>query len=272
MAQYQKLPQDLQEAYFSVELDEVIIAIGKKYNLAMDKIGELASETGLVITGLTTINDFVPNLLQRLGVSKELATEIAQNVSEQVFAKVRESMKKVHSAHGGDQSLLEVKEAPQAEKKDDVLRHLDEDAEIENDLKATMVSKKTTETKQMTKEDFKVSDLIKVSLGVVTEKEKDYFPVSNLIKASLPPDNLPIGDIEKPTDTQNVPINRMAESKIDIPSSLPIPPIPKPPVKPNNISGIPLPTPNIVGITRMPKEESQVSTPKSKDPYREAVN
>jgi len=93
---YQKLPEDLKEAIFSVKSAEVIQAVGKKYNLAVDKTGELADETGLVMLGLTHPRDFISNLAQRLGVDKETARKIAEEVNTQIFATVRESLKKIH--------------------------------------------------------------------------------------------------------------------------------------------------------------------------------
>ena len=46
LERYQKLPEDLKEAIFSVETTEIIQKISKKYGLLIDKMGELASETG----------------------------------------------------------------------------------------------------------------------------------------------------------------------------------------------------------------------------------
>lgn len=93
---YMKLPDDLKEAIFSSDSSEAIQNIGKKYNLAVDKIGELADETGLVMLGLTSSRDYVANLSIRLNVPHESALKIANEVSNLVFSKVRESLKKVH--------------------------------------------------------------------------------------------------------------------------------------------------------------------------------
>jgi hypothetical protein len=93
---YQKLPEDLKDAMFSVDSAEIIQSLGKKYNLAIDKTGELADETGLVMLGLTHPRDFISNLSQRLGVDKETARKIAEEINQQIFAKVRDSLKKIH--------------------------------------------------------------------------------------------------------------------------------------------------------------------------------
>lgn len=93
---YDKLPKDLKDAIFSVDSAEIIQAIGKKYNLPIDKTGELADETGLVMLGLTHPNNYISNLTQRLNTDKETAKKIADEINTQIFAKIRESLKKIH--------------------------------------------------------------------------------------------------------------------------------------------------------------------------------
>jgi len=92
---FEKLPKEMREAIFSVDSSEAIQAIGKKYKLAVDKIGELADEIGLVTIGATPSHNFVSNLSRRLGVDREKARKIAQEINEQVFAKIREKLKKL---------------------------------------------------------------------------------------------------------------------------------------------------------------------------------
>ena len=72
--------------------------IGEKHGLHIDKIGELASETGLVFLGLTRPQEFVSNLAERLGVAREAARDIAADVNERVFLPVREHLKALHHA------------------------------------------------------------------------------------------------------------------------------------------------------------------------------
>jgi hypothetical protein len=95
---YMKLPNDLKDAIFSVDSAEIIQAIGKKYNLAIDKTGELADETGLVMLGITHPDNFISNLAERLGIDKDTAGKIAGEVNNQIFAKVRESLKKIQTS------------------------------------------------------------------------------------------------------------------------------------------------------------------------------
>src|SRR3989338_3477054 len=94
---YKNLPNDLKTVFFSANKDETIESIGRKHNLTIDKIGELANETGMVMLGVTHPNEFIGNLAERLEVDKEKARAIAGEINEQVFKKVRESLRKIHN-------------------------------------------------------------------------------------------------------------------------------------------------------------------------------
>lgn len=93
---YENLPEDLKGAIFSVEMTEAVKKIGEKYQLAIDKIGALGNETGMVMLGVTHSRDFIPNLASRLNMDKETARKIADEISSLIFSKVRESLKKMH--------------------------------------------------------------------------------------------------------------------------------------------------------------------------------
>jgi hypothetical protein len=90
---YEKLPEDLKEAIFSVETSDIIQEVSKKNNLIVDKMGILAEEVGLVILGLTPFASFVSNLATRLEIVKERADAIAKEINERIFVKIRISMR-----------------------------------------------------------------------------------------------------------------------------------------------------------------------------------
>jgi hypothetical protein len=96
LEKYKKLPQDVQDAIFSVDTSEIIREIGEKNKLMIDKIGELADETGLVMLGLTHPNQFISNLTERLEVEHNIAKEIAEEINSKVFFPIRENLKKIH--------------------------------------------------------------------------------------------------------------------------------------------------------------------------------
>ncbi len=121
---YLKLPEDLKDAIFNVDSAEIIQAIGKKYNLPIDKTGELADETGLVLLGLTHPDNYIFNLAQRLNTDKETAGKIAEEINNQIFAKVRESLKKIHGAISAPQPEVAAKESVV---KDEILKEIEKE-------------------------------------------------------------------------------------------------------------------------------------------------
>jgi hypothetical protein len=97
------LPSDLREAVFSEDIVNKITAIGKKYSLAIDKIGELDDETMNVIAGLTKPGNYTSNLQKRLAVDSETARKIAAEINAQIFAPIKESLKKIHEIKNEEQ-------------------------------------------------------------------------------------------------------------------------------------------------------------------------
>jgi len=106
---YANLPQKVKDVYFGVDTAEIIQEIGKKHKLMLDKTGELADEVGSILIGLTHPKDFVSNLSLRLGIDKIKAREIADEVNEKVFQKIREDLRKMHNI--SDSTKSEMPEA-----------------------------------------------------------------------------------------------------------------------------------------------------------------
>lgn len=99
-----ELPDDVQKAILSADLDTRIQAIGNKHHLHIDQTGKLGDETLLVMLAFSDPNEFVGHLENGLGVSRAEAEGIAQDVSNDVFMPIRESMKEYLE----EKSLLET--------------------------------------------------------------------------------------------------------------------------------------------------------------------
>ena len=104
---YDNLPEDLKDAIFGLEMNEIVEKIGRENQLNIEQIGELANETGMVMLGVTHPNEFIGNLTSRLEVDKEKARAIAQEINEQVFKKVRESLRKIHNTREENEQKTE---------------------------------------------------------------------------------------------------------------------------------------------------------------------
>lgn len=110
---YKSLPEDLKDAIWSAESAAIIQSIGKKYGLNVEQTGKLASETGLVLLGLTHPKDYIKILSGRVAVDIDTARKIAEEVNNGIFSKVKEYLKKLHGIDAGIASGA----APEKEKK-----------------------------------------------------------------------------------------------------------------------------------------------------------
>ncbi|MDP2669121.1 MAG: hypothetical protein Q8P07_04785 [bacterium] len=102
------LPQDVQDAYWSVDVANEILDIGKKHGLAIDKIGNLGEETNLVMTGRSKPADFIKNLTDVLGIDKEKAKAIAEDINQKVFQPIKVSLRKVHGLPAENSSSIQA--------------------------------------------------------------------------------------------------------------------------------------------------------------------
>jgi len=96
LKKYQSLPEDIQEAIFSMDTANIIQKIAKENSLNVEKMGTLADETGLLMLGITKPSEFISNLASRLSINNETAKKVGQAINTQIFAKIRESLKKLH--------------------------------------------------------------------------------------------------------------------------------------------------------------------------------
>ena len=136
---YDNLPEDLKDAIFGLEMNEIVEKIGRENQLNIEQIGDLANETGMVMLGVTHPNEFIGNLADRLEVDKEKARAIAGEINEQIFKKVRESLRKIHNMREGveEEEQDKIKVSPFGNSQDETLKseHSREDIlkEIEKD-------------------------------------------------------------------------------------------------------------------------------------------
>ena len=140
---YDNLPEDLKDAIFGLEMNEIVEKIGRENQLNIEQIGDLANETGMVMLGVTHPNEFIGNLTERLEVDKEKARAIAQEINEQVFKKVRESLRKIHNIREGEEEENQGHQGnplPQGvalmaeQSREDILKEIEKDHTKENNI------------------------------------------------------------------------------------------------------------------------------------------
>ena len=92
---FKTLPEELKDAIVSVDTAKVINETGKKYGLHVDQIGAVASQTGLVLLGVLHPTEFVSGVTKAAGIERVVASQIASDINDKIFLKVREILKGV---------------------------------------------------------------------------------------------------------------------------------------------------------------------------------
>ena len=88
-----ELPADVQNAIASSDMEQKLNTIGAKHRLHIDRIGYLQDETLLIMLGFSEMSTFAEALGKALGVPAEEGKALAEEVSNQIFVPIRESMK-----------------------------------------------------------------------------------------------------------------------------------------------------------------------------------
>lgn len=192
---YKKLPNDLKDAIFSVNSADITRNIGEKNKLTIDKIGELASETGRVLLGVTHPDEFIANLAERLEVDNEKANLIAHSINDQIFKPVRDSLRKIHNireeANQPNQpkvgpSLTEGPTFGAADEKKDILDEIEKDHTKEIAMPDIMKGDTNPFEEKMKEGVFKAPT-----------EEKHYVEEKEESVDKQPPENLPIKEKSK---------------------------------------------------------------------------
>lgn len=88
-----KAPEKIREAILSVEGFNAFEKIAKESGLHIDKLGILAKEIDMVMLGITSATEFKQRIETSLQIDSEKAEIIAKSVNDQMFSKIRDSLK-----------------------------------------------------------------------------------------------------------------------------------------------------------------------------------
>lgn len=116
---YDKLPQELQEAIFSVETAKNMGEICKR-NEIEDKVSEIAKRVGYVLLGLLPPEDFREYLEQELG--KETAKSVSHEINRFIFFPVKQSLAELYKPVEAGTTPGKPGPKPTAPEKEDVYR------------------------------------------------------------------------------------------------------------------------------------------------------
>src|SRR3989344_6014058 len=93
---FDALPADIKSIVYSADMLGVIKKTGEKYKLHIDQLDVLEAETADVMTGFSKPDDFVANLSASLSVDRVQAENIAKDINDGLFIKIRESLKRLY--------------------------------------------------------------------------------------------------------------------------------------------------------------------------------
>ncbi|MBI2045989.1 MAG: hypothetical protein HYT28_01025 [Parcubacteria group bacterium] len=137
---FNALPKDIQEAIVASDTENTIRGIGQKYHLHIDQIGELMEATDFVMLGVSPPKEYIRDLYQRFeSEDKEKVRQIAHDVNEQVFQKIKESLKQIHNVENETQNMKHetpmTAEPPRTtESKDEIVEKIEFPEKEEKDI------------------------------------------------------------------------------------------------------------------------------------------
>ncbi|XOB46743.1 MAG: hypothetical protein ACKKMV_00965 [Candidatus Nealsonbacteria bacterium] len=125
---YRELPEDLQEASFSEEVDDNINDICRKYGV-FDSVDKITEYVGRTFFGLLPPDEFQEMIEKEIGIEKEIAKKVAGEIFRFVFYPVKESLEELYKIEIAPLAKMKVTPPPQEKpptppKKEDVYREL----------------------------------------------------------------------------------------------------------------------------------------------------
>jgi len=81
---------------FSDKIAEVMFSVGEQFELNVEQIGTLSTESGYVVLGLTPPSQFMKAIRDSLGINEAKAQAVAQEINKAVFLPLREQLRKTH--------------------------------------------------------------------------------------------------------------------------------------------------------------------------------
>jgi len=123
---YEKLPQELKDALFSLETGENVSNICDKYGVE-EGLREVVELVGQVLIGVLTPEDFSEALEKELKLERETARKVSQEINRFIFYPVKPALEELYkieiSPSEKSKKEMELKEeAPKVPSEKDIYR------------------------------------------------------------------------------------------------------------------------------------------------------
>ena len=129
--QFDALPSNVQRAISDANLSIKLQEIVKNNKLMIDQAGKLETETILVLFGLEPLENYVNNLVKKVGLSGTQASVIAHDVNESIFKNIRETLKIINDGLIKEEGK-DINEKIENPNKEDVLAGIENPEKIKN--------------------------------------------------------------------------------------------------------------------------------------------
>jgi len=94
---YKELPEELQEALFSIEGADQIDAICEEFGIAESSQG-VTKQIGNVLLGIIPAQEFENVLIKEIGLKKTTAQQVGRRIYRAIFYPVKMELEQLHSA------------------------------------------------------------------------------------------------------------------------------------------------------------------------------
>ena len=92
----QNLPEELKEAFFSLETVEIIQNVCQTYGIRDERVGKIADYVGQVLMGLLLPSEFQKNLEKEVGLPEVLTKAITQEINRFIFYPVKPCLEELY--------------------------------------------------------------------------------------------------------------------------------------------------------------------------------
>lgn len=94
---FENLPDEIQEAFLSVDTYDTIKKIVDKFKLHIDQSSQLSEEIGFIMLGVTRPENFLSNIQEKLNIPLETAGEIVKDINVNIFFPIRASLEALNN-------------------------------------------------------------------------------------------------------------------------------------------------------------------------------